>query len=234
MRHWLFAPRSSRLAIRPRGRLCSATWFTVHRKPVIGIVGGIGSGKSLVAEEFERQGCLLISADTLNNEILTQPDVVQTLASWWGEGVLEAPGRLDRRKIAEIVFADPAQRTRLESLTHPLIRARRAAIIQAGVDEPAVVAIVLDSPLLFESRLDTQCDRIVFVEAERLDRLERLRRTRGWDDAELDRRERCQINLEEKKSRSQFVIRNDASPDQLRPRVTEVLRQIQSEVLPSR
>lgn len=206
----------------------------VRRKPVIGIVGGIGSGKSLVASEFERQGCLLISADKLNDDILRNQTVVATLRSWWGDGVVAADGSADRGKIAEIVFADPRERQRLESLTHPLIASRRAAIIKAGVDEPAVVAIILDSPLLFESRLDNQCDRIVFVEAGKANRLDRVRRTRGWDESELDRRELAQFPLGQKKARSHYVIPNDDSPDQIRARVTDVLTRILGEVSPDR
>lgn len=205
-----------------------------RRKPVIGIIGGIGSGKSLVAAEFERQGCLLIAADKLNDEILRAPAVVATLRGWWGDGVLTADGAADRGRIAEIVFADAQERQRLESLTHPLIAARRAAIIEAGVDEPAVAAIILDSPLLFESRLDTQCDRIVFVEAGRAHRLDRVRRTRGWDEAELDRRELCQLPLDEKRARSHYVIPNEGSPDQIRSRVTDVLKRVLDEFSPDR
>lgn len=206
----------------------------IHQKPVIGIVGGIGAGKSLVASEFERQGCLLISADKLNDEILREPAVVAELRSWWGDEVVGADGAAERGRIAQIVFADAQQRQRLESLTHPLIAARRAAIIKAGVDEPAVVAIILDSPLLFESRLDTQCDRIVFVEAGRANRLDRLQRTRGWGEAELDRRERNQLPLDQKKARSHYVIPNDGSTDQIRSRVTDVMAKILGEVSPDR
>src|SRR5262245_15573203 len=187
----------------------------IHRKPVIAIVDGIRSPQSTLASEVERQGCLLISADKLNDEILREPAVVAELRSWWGDAVVAADGTAERGRIAQIVFADAQQRQRLESLTHPLIAARRAAIINAGVDEPAVVAIILDSPLLFESRLDTQCDRIVFVEAGRANRMDRLRRTRGWGEADLDRREQSQLPLDQKKARSHYVIPNDGSTDQI-------------------
>lgn len=196
------------------------------RKPVIGIVGGIGAGKTAVAREFERQGCLLISADEQNDAILRESTVIDTLVSWWGLGIKKSDGALDRKKIGEIVFSDPQQLARLESLTHPLIAARRAAIIHQGIDEPAVVAIVFDSPLLFERNLDTQCDRIVFVEAQRAIRLERLRKGRGWSEADLDRREQAQMPLSDKKSRCDFVIRNESSPDELPPLVRDVLNRV--------
>lgn len=193
------------------------------QKPVIGVVGGIGAGKSAVAKEFERQGGLLISADALNDQILQESEVIEKLVAWWGPSVKNQDGSVSRKRISEIVFIDPSQRSRLESLTHPLIASRRAAIIKAGIDEPAVVAIVLDSPLLFECNLDTQCDRIVFVEARREIRLERLRRSRGWSEADLDRREQAQMPLPDKRSRCDFVIRNEGSPDEIPPQVRDVL-----------
>lgn len=198
-------------------------------KPVIGIVGGIGAGKTAVAREFERQGGLLISADELNDQILQESEVIDKLETWWGPIVRNSDGALNRKRVAEIVFADPLQRERLESLTHPLIASRRAAIIKAGIDEPAVVAIVLDSPLLFERNLDTQCDRIVFVEARREIRLDRLRKGRSWTDTDLDRREQAQMPLPEKKTRCDFVVRNEGSPDEIPPQVRYVLDRVTRE-----
>lgn len=195
-------------------------------KPVIGIVGGIGSGKSLVAEEFARQGCLLIAADRLNEEILRTPEVVATLRGWWGDDIVLPDGSASRRKIAQIVFADLNERRRLESLTHPLIAARRAAIIAANIGKPEFRAIILDSPLLFEAGLDSQCDRIVFIEASRAHRAGRVRQSRGWDETEWERRERSQLALEEKKARSDYVIVNDGPPDAIRKSVAEVLQAV--------
>src|SRR5262245_6956672 len=121
-----------------------------RRMPIIGVSGGIGSGKSRVAAEFGRLGCLVLDSDRLSDEILCEPATVQTLRGWWGPSVIGQDGSPDRKRIGEIVFADPAERVRLESLLHPLIAARRAAIINAGSKNPAVKAIILDSPLLFE------------------------------------------------------------------------------------
>lgn len=197
-----------------------------HVKPIIGLCGGIGAGKSLVAAEFERVGCLVVHDDELNHEVLRRPEVLATLQSWWGPGVVDAGGGPDRRRIAEIVFADPAEKQRLESLTHPLIAVRRAAIIRAVEDSSAIKAIVIDSPLLFESNLDRECDTIVFVNASAAQRRTRLRQARGWDAEELQRRERWQISPAEKRLRAGFVVENDGPAEQVGPQVAGILQTI--------
>jgi len=200
-----------------------------RRKPIIGLCGGIGAGKSTVAAELARLGCLVIDSDALNDEVLREPDVIRTLRAWWGERVVRPDGTLDRREVAKIVFDDAQQRRRLESLVHPLIARRREDMIADGIRDPAVKAIVLDSPLLLECQLDRLCDRIVYVEADERQRLERLGRTRGWDRQELARREACQMPLSLKRRRADYVIRNDADRRDLRERVERVLERILAE-----
>jgi dephospho-CoA kinase len=197
-----------------------------RKKPIIGLCGGIGAGKSFVAAEFERLGCLVVDSDRLNTEVLQEPEVVQTLRAWWGAGVFDAEGGVDRRKVAEIVFADGTAKQRLESLLHPLIARRRAAMIRAVRDNPAVTAIVIDSPLLLESNLHRECDTIVFVNTSESERLRRLRAGRGWTSEELKRREGWQKPLDEKRSQAEFVVENDGPVEQLRPQVADILQTI--------
>jgi dephospho-CoA kinase len=198
----------------------------VHRsKPIIGLCGGIGAGKTRVAAAFADLGCLVISSDQLNHEILCRPDVLATLREWWGDEV-EADGGPDRRRIAEIVFADPAQKQRLEGLVYPLIAQRRAAMIETVEDNSALKAIVIDSPLLLESNLDRECDTVVFVDASAARRMERLRQERGWNTEELHRRERWQTPLSEKRLRADYVIDNDGAGERIRPQANDILRKI--------
>jgi dephospho-CoA kinase len=199
-----------------------------RRKPIVGLCGGVGAGKSMVAKEFERLGCLVIDSDRLNHEVLRRADVLQTLRGWWGDRVVAADGRPDHRRIAEIVFSNPEEKRRLESLVHPLIARLREDMIKAGDEDPAVEAIILDSPLLLESNLDRICDSIVFVEAGETRRLRRLRRERDWGRDELDRRQRCQEPLAAKRSRSDFVINNDGPVGQLGPQVADIFGRIVS------
>jgi dephospho-CoA kinase len=203
-----------------------------HGKPVIGLVGGIGAGKSAVAAEFERQGCLVIDSDRLGRAALDEPAVLATLQSWWGTAVVKPDGGADRSRIAEIVFTAEAERRRLESLLHPLIAARRAAIITAVEDNPAVTAIVIDSPLLLESNLDRECDSIVFVNTSDGHRLRRVQAARGWTAEELKRREARQIPLAEKRTRAEFCVDNDGSVARLRPQVADILQTILKRLIP--
>jgi dephospho-CoA kinase len=198
-------------------------------KPVIGLCGGIGAGKSLVAAEFGRLGAVVIASDQLNREVLARPDVAGRLREWWGDAVLDATGSVDRAAVARIVFEDAAARKRLESLTHPLIDELRSAIMQQAVADSAVRAIILDSPLLFESRLDRRCDAVVFVDSPEDQRLARLRRDRGWDVQEVRSREKWQLPLEEKRRRSDYVVRNEGAPADLQSQAAAVLERIVSE-----
>ncbi len=176
---------------------------------VIGLSGGIGSGKSEVARVFARRGCLVIDSDREAKAALDRPGVRAELLRWWGAGILGADGKVDRRKVAQIVFNDPTQRARLEGLVHPLVKATRAQMI-AQADPVRTRAIIVDAPLLYEAGLDKECDAIVFVDAPREQRLARVRSSRGWDEAELERREKAQLPVEEKRQRADEVIVNDA------------------------
>ncbi len=194
-------------------------------KPILGICGGIGAGKTRVALEFEVQGCLVSDSDRLNHEVLETRAVQATLKGWWGDEVVAADGRTNRRRIGEIVFEDDIARQRLESLVYPLIDKRRRAIIRCGLSDRSVRAIILDSPLLFESGLDRLCDSVVFVDTDESIRLTRLHETRGWDRDQLRRRERSQKSNEYKRSHSDFEIDNNGPESRLRLQVIEILKQ---------
>lgn len=182
--------------------------------PVIGIAGGIGSGKSTVARAFEQLGCLVLDSDAEAKRALERTEVRDELVRWWGPGVLDADGGIDRRRVAQIVFADAAERRRLEGLIHPLVKKTRREAIAMATGRPGVV---IDAPLLFEAGLEGECDEVVFVEASRAVRLARVLRSRGWDEAEFDRREAAQMPLDEKRRRCRFVIENEDDE----PRVEE-------------
>lgn len=189
---------------------------------VIGLAGGIGSGKSSVARAFASLGCLVIDSDAEVRTLLTRGEVKRELVSWWGEGVLNDAGEVDRGAVARIVFTDASQRARLEGLLHPMLRTNREAMKRRARDAGAP-ALILDAPLLFEAGLDTECDAIVFVDTPRQTRLDRVRRGRGWSEEELDRREKSQLPLEEKRSRSDYVLRNYGDPASLEGEVSRLL-----------
>ncbi len=195
------------------------------RPLVIGLAGGIGSGKSEVARALAERGCLVFDSDREAKLALDRPDVREELVRWWGAEILGADGRVERGKVAEIIFGDAAQRARLEALVHPLVKRTRGAMI-AQVDASRIPAVIVDAPLLYEAGLDKECDAVVFVDAPREQRLARVHATRGWDPSELDRREKAQLPLEEKRQRADVLIRNDAGVDALRRAAGEALDRI--------
>lgn len=202
-------------------------------KPIIGIVGGIGSGKSYVAKLFGELGCLVIDSDAQVREAYQDPAVLETIRGWWGEGVFRPDGSLDRGAVAARVFGDPAEKRRLEGLIHPLVHAGRARQMHAAADNAQVVAYVWDTPLLLEVGLEGECDAVVFVEAPFEQRLDRVRATRGWDEAELLRREKSQMPLDRKRALSDHLLINAApagaevsGPNDLRDQVRRVLSTI--------
>ena len=193
--------------------------------PVIGLVGGVGSGKSSVARAFEARGCVVSDSDAVVKEVLTRQEVRDILVGWWGRSILDGEGRVDRKKVADVVFRDAFERRRLEALVHPLIRESREALIERARASGAK-GVVVDAPLLFEAGVDAECDAVVFVETTRAVRLGRVREHRGWDEGELDRREKAQMPLEEKRRRSDHVITNNGTLAELESRAAKLLATI--------
>ena len=197
---------------------------------MIGIVGGIGSGKSFVARLFGEAGCLVFDADASVRASYADEGVRAQLRQWWGGGVFAADGSVDRRAVADRVFgtgpAAVADRHRLEGLLHARAAADREAATAAGAADPAVVAVVWDVPLLVEVGLDGRCDAVVFVDAPADVRAARVLARGGWPAAELARRENLQVPLDKKRDVADYVIVSTADADTIRSHVRDVLRRI--------
>lgn len=200
------------------------------RKPIIGLAGGIGAGKSLAARILQTLGAAVIDFDQLSHEQLRDPEVVDTLRRWWGRSVLTAAGQVDRTAVAEIVFDDPAALVQLEKLLYPGIGRRRQELMAAYAVDSAVKAIVLDAPKLFEAGLSELCDDIVFVEAEFAVRVQRVRESRGWTEAELIRREKLLNPLDIKKANTDYVVVNHFSIEDLQAQLERVFSSVLASV----
>jgi dephospho-CoA kinase len=196
------------------------------KKPIIGIAGGIGSGKSFVAQLFGELGCLVISSDDQVREAYRDSTVIATLRQWWGDEVLTLAGEVNKRVIAAKVFGQPAERERLEKLLHPMVNQARERLMETAASDPTVPAYVWDTPLLFETGLNAKCDAVVFVDAPQAVRLARVTASRGWDAGELTRRENSQMPLDTKRNLSQYVVENTADADAVRGQVRAVLSRI--------
>lgn len=195
------------------------------RPPIIGIVGGIGAGKSEVARILESLGCVVTDSDAEAKAALRLPQVRDQLVSWWGSTILDPGGNPDRAAIASIVFRDPGERAKLERLIHPLVHASRVKAITRATQSGAL-AVVIDAPLLFEAGVDKECDAVLFVDTPEATRRARVGLTRGWEPEELARRESSQLPLEQKKIRSTHVLTNDAGLADLKTRTARVLSEI--------
>ncbi|MCG3131738.1 MAG: Dephospho-CoA kinase [Phycisphaerae bacterium] len=195
-------------------------------KPIIGIVGTIGAGKSAVAGLLAEIGAGVIDSDAAAHEVLQEEDVRRTLVQWWGPRVCPDGQTVDRSVVASIVFADPEPLRRLEGLLYPRIAARRDAQAARFDQDAAIRAIVLDAPKLIEAGLDGLCDAVLLVDADRDLRLKRLAASRGWTEGDLLARERRQISVDEKRAKADEVIINDADLSALRPVVRAALERI--------
>jgi len=199
------------------------TGFKHGPKPVIGLVGAIGAGKSTAAQCFAARGGHVIDADALGHEALRQPKVIEALVKMWGERIRKPEGSLDRREIGRIVFADPAQRNALESAVFPYIGERTRQEISAALVNPQVLFVLLDAAVLLEAGWGEMVDRLVFVDAPRTVRIARLAARSGWTEAELTAREAAQWPVEEKKMRADAVIVNDTDAVRLQEQVDQLL-----------
>ncbi|MDX2118380.1 MAG: dephospho-CoA kinase [Planctomycetota bacterium] len=193
---------------------------------VLGLIGGIGAGKSAVASSLARRGYEVIDSDKEAKAALDLPHVRAQLVSWWGADIINPEGRVDRAKVASIVFSDATQRRRLEELVHPIVKATRAAMV-ARARERGCRGVVVDAPLLLEAGVDKECDAVLFVDAPFEQRLERVKSGRGWTEEELRRRESAQTPLEEKRRRADEIIVNDADLTTLDARVDAALARLE-------
>jgi dephospho-CoA kinase len=195
---------------------------------VLGIAGGVASGKSEVAKIFESLGAARLDADRIGHSVLADPEVKRVLCQRWGQRILDERGNIVRSAIANIVFGD-SDRSRselsfLESLTHPRID----QAIRHGLEElrsQDTIAVVLDAALMFETGWNRLCDYVVFVDVPFETRRRRAEQ-RGWSGDGLLARERAQMPIEDKKSRCDVVIDNSGSLEQTRQQVASFWRSI--------
>jgi dephospho-CoA kinase len=175
---------------------------------ILGLSGGVASGKSYVAGLLAERGAVVLDADRHAHAVLAEPDVVQSIVSRWGPAVLDEAGRVRRGEVARRVFGDGdgplAERRFLEGLVHPRVRQRLRADLDAALETGAPAA-VLDVPLLFESGWSAECDAVLFVDTPEHVRRERAA-LRGWSDEAFALRESAQMPVEEKRRRSDLVI----------------------------
>ena len=195
------------------------------KKPIIGILGGIGSGKSTVAAEFAKLGCKVIDADTIAHGLLDEPSVKEKVVGLFGRSILSPEGKIDRGKLAEVVFVDSEKLSSLNAIIHPLVLQRAEEIIKQYDCRNQVKAIVLDMPLLVEVGWDKRCDKLIFVDCEQKLRLDRAKKL-GFDKNQVKIRENFQISLDNKANLADNTIENNSDFSVLAKQVVNIFSYI--------
>ncbi len=176
---------------------------------LVGLTGGIGTGKSTVSRMFRDLGCLVIDADLLAREVVEAGEpAYEKIVAEFGSGVLDREGQIDRRKLGVLVFGDEAKRKRLEELTHPEIRERQGAILAELVTEGYDGIVIFDAALLVEAGRAGNMDRLVVVYAGEATQRERLMLRDNIPEEEAARRIRSQMPLAEKVKQAHYVVDN--------------------------
>jgi dephospho-CoA kinase len=198
---------------------------------VLGVLGGIASGKSAVARMLAGPEGEVIDADELAHRALERPEVLEEVRARFGDEVFDAEGRPDRAAIARIAFRSADHRRALEGWIHPVVRVRIRELLTAARSR-GVPRVVLDVPLLLENEaehgLASLCDELVFVDSDEAERERRVMRDRGWSPGEMARREASQLPLEEKRERAHHVIENNGDLERLKAAVLSLLERMEA------
>ena len=185
---------------------------------LVGLTGGIGSGKSTVACMLEERGAVVFDADVLARAVV-EPGTPghAAVTERFGANVLAPGGELDREALASIVFADPAARRDLEAIVHPEVRRLFAEGSEVYRETDRVV--VFSAPLLVETGMHTAFDVLVVVSATTATQVERLMRERGMSEAAILARIDAQAPLEDKAEVADFLVDNEGTPDELEQQI---------------
>jgi dephospho-CoA kinase len=190
---------------------------------VLGLTGGIGSGKSTVGAMFAELGADVIDADQLAREVVEpgQPALGE-IATAFGQDILLPDGRLDRGKLAAVIFADAAARATLNAITHPRIRERMSAEIAARRSRPGV--LIVDIPLLYENDRAKGLEAVIVVWVDQQTQLRRLIQRDGLTEHDARQRIAAQMPLDDKRARADLVIDNRGSFEKTRGQVEAIYR----------
>jgi dephospho-CoA kinase len=194
-------------------------------KPIIGIMGGIGSGKSTVAAEFAKLGCKVIDADRIAHGLLDSKAVKEKIVGLFGKTVLDSSGRIEHKKLANVVFVSGDKLTALNKLIHPLVLARAEELIEQYNQQSQVKAIVLDMPLLVEVGWAKRCDKLIFIDCELKNREKRAKKL-GFDKNQLKIRENFQISLDNKATLADNTIENNSDFSAMVRQVADIFSDI--------
>jgi len=199
------------------GRVDPATMK--KKKLIVGILGGIGSGKSTVAAEFAKLGCAVINADKIAHELLLDEDVKRQLIDAFGEGISGKNGLINHAKLADKIFKSDKNVARINDIIHPLVFDRTNKLIEQYKGQEKTQLIVLDAPLLVEAGWAQMCDKLVFIDCDPKIRAQRAEKKGLGGENQLKKREKFQISLDTKAKLAHYTICNNSGLSDLADQV---------------
>lgn len=195
---------------------------------VVGLTGGIATGKSTVASILRQLGARIVDADQLAREIVRPGEAAwKEIVDAFGAGILREDKSIDRERLRNIVFRDERARKRLEAITHPRIRALAQQRIRQLAAEGANV-VVYEAPLLFENNVHLWLRPVIVVACDRATQKERLRKRDGLTEQDIERHLGAQMPLDEKRRLADHVIENNGTLEDLKKQVEEIWQKIQA------
>ncbi|AZA13446.1 dephospho-CoA kinase [Corynebacterium choanae] len=201
---------------------------------IVGLTGGIGSGKTTVAALFADHGFAIVDADELARAaVATGSPALPLLAETFGADILNPDGSLHRGALAARAFRDSAATAKLNAIVHPMVAAAAKQRFQALAQDPATVGIIYDVPLLLENRREDEFAKIVVVHCPEALRLTRLTTQRGMTKADAQRRMKAQVTDEQRLAAADIVIDNSGSLEHTRQQVAAAAAQLKSYLQPS-
>jgi dephospho-CoA kinase len=190
---------------------------------LVGLTGGIASGKSYVASLLEQLGASAIDADVVAREVVVPGTIgFSQVVDEFGKQSLQPTGEIDRQLLGAMIFSDPTKRARLESILHPLIKQRTLQLISEQKSEIVVYVV----PLLIEAAVDYPFDAVVTVEAGEASQVSRLMNSRGLSEEDAKLRISAQTGSETRKARANYVIDSSGTKEQTKAQVTSVWTKI--------
>jgi dephospho-CoA kinase len=194
---------------------------------IVGLTGGVASGKTAISQILKEEGAYLIDADQIARE-LVQPHTAtwNELIKVFGKEILQEDGSIHRKRLAAKVFSDPEQRNLLNQILHPRIKAEMNKGVKEIGQKDRDAIVVIDAALLIELGDHREMDKVIVVTSTEKQQIERLKKRDGVDQEEAQRILFSQMPLEEKLKVADFVIQNEGSFEETRRRVKEIFQEL--------